>query len=307
MTDIRVATATDEPGILAVWDEAFGEPDMAPRWRLDPNRRSWTLVAVDGEEVLGAVSLVDQRRRSANGRIAPVLGLANVGVAVRARGRGIARALTDASVAFGRRAGYDWSLLFTATPAVYAPSGYEQFAQRRRRSGTLMANAAAPGRPARLRAGGVELLSVPGIAALHDHDADRPLTAVRDELGWRRTRFWYAGCRVHVLDGPGGTPTAYAVTRSGGEPALLEAAGDRTALAVLGHVIRADLLRSGAATVSIEVPVGEPYDDLVAQLVADPAPVPDDTGMFHPLDADPSVVRETLDHPRAFHWTGDYL
>jgi len=307
MTEIRVATAADESGILAVWDEAFGEPDMVPRWRLDPNRRSWTLVAVDGEDVLGAVSLVDQRRRSANGRIAPVLGLANVGVAVRARGRGIARALTDESVAFGRRAGYDWSLLFTGTPGVYAPSGYEPFGQRRRRVGALLTNTEAAGRPARLRAGGAELLAAPGIAALHDRDADRPLTAVRDALGWRRTLSWYADCRIHVLDGANGTPAAYAVTRVGDEPALLEAAGDRTALAALGHVIRDELLRSGAATVSVEVPSGEPYDDLVARLTADAVPAPDDTGMFHPLDADAAVVRETLDHPRAFHWTGDYL
>ncbi|WP_313544524.1 GNAT family N-acetyltransferase [Leifsonia aquatica] len=307
MTEIRVATAADEPGILAVWDEAFGEPDMAPRWRLDPNRRSWTLVAVDGADVLGAVSLVDQRRRSANGRIAPVLGLANVGVAVRARGQGLARAMTDASVAFGRRAGYDWSLLFTGTPGVYAPSGYEPFGQRRRRVGALRTNTEAAGRPARLRAGGAELLAAPGIAALHDRDADRPLTAVRDALGWRRALSWYAGCRIHVLDGPDGTPAAYAVTRVGNEPALLEAAGDRAALAALGHVIRDELVRAGAATVSIEVPTGAPYDDLVARIVADPVPVPDDTGMFHPLDADAATVRETLDHSRAFHWTGDYL
>lgn len=307
MTGIRVATAADEPGILAVWDEAFGEPDMAPRWRLDPNRRSWTLVAVDGEDVLGAVSLVDQRRRTAHGRIAPVLGLANVGVAVRARGRGLARALTDASVAFGRRAGYDWSLLFTGTPGVYAPSGYEQFGQRRRRVGSLLATAESSGRPARLRAGGAELLAAAGIAALHDRDADRPLTVVRDALAWRRTRSWYAACRVHVLDGADGLPVAYAVTRTGDEPALLEAAGDRAALAALGQVVRDGLRRSGAVSVSIEVPSGEPYDDLVAALVVDPVSVPDDTGMFHPLDGDASTVRETLEHPRAFHWTGDYL
>lgn len=304
---IRTATAADEPGILAVWDEAFGEPDMAPRWRLDPNRRSWTLVAVDGDDVLGAVFLVDQRRRSAAGRIARVLGLANVAVAEHARGRGIARALTDEAVGFGRRAGYDWSLLFTGTPGVYAPSGYRVFDQRRRRRGALLTAAASAGRPARLRTGGADLLTRPGVAALHDRDDQRPLTAVRDELGWRRAASWYAGTRVHLLEGADGLPRAYTVTRLDGEPAVLEAAGDPAALVALGDVARDDLRRTGATTVSIELPDGEPFDGLVARIVADAAFEPDRTGMFHPLDADPDAVRATLDHPRAFHWTGDYL
>ncbi|GIT79409.1 hypothetical protein LLS1_10780 [Leifsonia sp. LS1] len=307
MIAVRVATAADEPGILSVWEEAFGEPDMAPRWRLDPNRRSWTLVAVEGADLVGALYLVDQRRRTATGRLARVLGLANVAVAGRARGRGLARALTDEAVAFGRRAGYDWSLLFTDTPGVYAPSGYRAFAQRRVRRGTVLTGRSAAGRPSGVRSGGAELLGLPGVAALHDGADERPLTAVRDELGWRRALSWYADTRVHVLDGPGGSPRAYAVTRLGAAPALLEAAGDRSGLAVLGDLVRADLLRAGAVAVSVELPPGEPYDDLVGRVVADPAAVADDTGMFHPLDTDPEVVRATLDHPRAFHWTGDYL
>lgn len=307
MTEIRTAIAADEPGILAVWDDAFGEPDMAPRWRLDPNRRSWTLVAADGDDVLGAVYLVDQRRRSAHGRVARVLGLANVAVAGRARGRGLARALTDEAVAFGRRAGFDWSLLFTGTPGVYAPSGYRAFEQRRHRSGEVIANAHVSGRPPRLRSGGAELLTGPGVAALHDRDADRPFTAVRDDLGWRRAMSWYADSRVHLLDGADGLPRAYTVTRPAGEPALLEAAGERDALRALGDVIRSELRGAGVTTVSIELPEDGPADELVRRVVASPVRVADDTGMFHPLDADPDVVRETLEHPRAFHWTGDYL
>jgi len=306
MIAVRPATAADEPGILAVWDEAFGEPDMAPRWRLDPNRRSWTLVAADGDDVLGALYLVDQRRRSASGRIARVLGLANVAVAERARGRGIARALTDEAVAFGRRAGYDWSLLFTGTPGVYEPSGYRVFDQRRRRTAPIAPGASA-GRPTRLRTGGADLLTRPGVGALHDRDAERPLAAVRDELGWRRAASWYAGTRVHVLDGTDGRPRAYTVTRTTGAPALLEAAGEAPALEALGAAVRDDLLRSGASTVSIEVPAGEPFDGLVAAIATDPVDEPDRTGMFHPLDADPDAVLDTFDHPRAFHWTGDYL
>lgn len=58
---------------------------------------------------------------------------------------------------------------------------------------------------------------------------------------------------------------------------------------------------------SVELPVGDPADDLVAQVVAGTVAAPDDTGLFHPLDADAAAVRETFDHPRAFHWTGDYL
>jgi predicted N-acetyltransferase YhbS len=307
MTAIRIATTADEPAVVAVWDEAFGEPDMAPRWRLDANRRSWTLVAADGDDVLGALYLVDQRRRGANGRVARVLGLANVAVAPRARGRGLARALTDEAVAFGRRAGYDWSLLFTGTPAVYAPSGYRVFAQRRVRRGELITTATASGRPPRLRSGGVELLAGPGMAALHDRDADRPFVAVRDELGWRRAASWYADARVHLLAGADGLPRAYAVTRIMGEPALLEAAGDASALDALADAVRDDLRGAGAGPVSVEVPQGAPFDGYVARIVAGTEPVADGTGMFHPLDADPAAVLETLDHPRAFHWTGDYL
>lgn len=309
MIAVRTAAQTDEPDILALWDEAFGEPDMAARWRIDPNHRSWTLVATDDDGIAGAVYLVDQRRRTAHGRIARVLGLANVAVVRRARAQGVARALTDEAVAFGRRAEYDWSLLFTGTPGVYAPSGYRPFVQHRRRTGAL-GNGASSGRPRGVSSAGLDVLASGALAQLHDGCGELPLAAVRDQTGWRRAASWYAGAELHVVADASGTATAYAVVRSGrldGTAEVLEAAGERAALASLATVLRDDLRRDGVRDVTVELPGGPPFDSFVAIIAPDAEWVADDTGMFHPLEGDGTAVRETVEHSHAFHWTGDYL
>ncbi|MGN6428923.1 MAG: GNAT family N-acetyltransferase [Leifsonia sp.] len=295
----RTAAAEDEDAVVALWDEAFGEPGMAPLWRLDPVHRSWTLVAEDGDGITGALYLVDQRRRTATGRVARVLGIANVAVAQRARGRGIARELMDDAVAFGRRAGYDWALLFTGTPGVYAGSGFLPFRQHRRVEG-VVSDADAAG-PLGVQRTPIASADLSGLAAAYDTTcADRPLTAVRDDLGWRRAAGWYAGATVYTHR------AGYAVARPESAE-VLEAAGHPDALAALGHAVRADLLAAGAATVTAHLPAGEPFDALLATVVAHGDRPDDDTGMFHPLDSGADAVRATVEHPRAHHWTGDYL
>jgi predicted N-acetyltransferase YhbS len=295
----RTAAAGDEDAVVALWGEAFGEPGMAAQWRLDPVHRSWTLVTGDDDGIMAALYLVDQRRRTAHGRVARVLGIANVAVARRARGQGLARELMDDAVAFGRRAGYDWALLFTGTPGVYAGSGFLPFRQHRRLVGTL-ADAAASG-PLRVERTPIESVDPATLASAYDSACtDRPLTAVRDGLGWLRARGWYAGSTLYRHAG------GYAVARpAAGE--VLEAAGRPDALAALGHAIRDDLRAAGAAAVSAQLPAGQPFDALLAVVVAEGERPADDTGMFHPLDSGADAVRVTVEHPRAHHWAGDYL
>ncbi|WP_348789140.1 GNAT family N-acetyltransferase [Leifsonia sp. NPDC080035] len=295
----RAAAVEDEDAVVALWDEAFGEPGMAAQWRLDPVHRSWTLVAEDADGIAGALYLVDQRRHTATGRVARVLGIANVAVAQRARGRGVARELMDDAVAFGRRAGYDWALLFTGTPGVYAGSGFLPFRQHRRLDGVL-ADAAASG-PLGVERAPIRAIDPAALAAHYDAAcADRPLTAVRDGLGWARAAGWYAGATVYTHR------SGYAVARpQAGE--VLEAAGRSDALAAIGHAVAADLRAAGVTSVSAHLPAGEPFDALLATVVADGDRPDDDTGMFHPLDSGADAVRATVGHPRAHHWTGDYL
>ena len=311
---LRTASTSDDTAIAALWAEAFAEPGMLAQWELDPNRHASTIVAEDGSGVIGSVYLLDHGLRSAGGRIARVLGLANVAVATRARGRGVARMLTDEAVAYGRRTGYDWALLFTGTPHVYRGAGFVVFQQRRRRIGSLASPDGDGGRPGGIGRRPIFGLAPERLSTIHDAaTAALPLSAVRDELGWRRAYGWYAGADVYLATGRDAREAAYAIVRTAGtqhggaDAAVLEAGGSPEALTAVGHAVRADLAAAGVSTIEFDLPGGQPFDALVDALSSDAVWQPDGTGMIHPLDGTLADALATAEHPSAHHWTGDYL
>lgn len=316
---LRAASTADDAGIAGLWAEAFAEPGMLAQWELDPNRHASTIVAEDDSGLAGSVYLLDHGVRGAGGRIARVLGLANVAVASRARGRGVAKMLTGEAVSYGRRTGYDWALLFTGTPHVYEGAGFVVFEQRRRRAGHLAAvnDASGPSfqRTTRRPLEDVDSARLPArLAGLHDAaTAALPLSAIRDQLGWRRALSWYAGAELYLAAGPDAQDAAYAIVRTAGaqhggsDAAVLEAAGDADALAAIGRSALAQLTRAGVETIEFDLPDGAPFDAIVGALSDDAAWQPDSTGMIHPLDGTLDDALATAAHPRAHHWTGDYL
>lgn len=312
---LRTASTSDDAAIAALWAEAFAEPGMLAQWELDPNRHASTIVAEDGSGVIGSVYLLDHGLRSAAGRIARVLGLANVAVATRARGRGVARMLTDEAVAYGRRTGYDWALLFTGTPHVYRGAGFAVFQQRRRRIGSLASPDGDGGRPGGIGRRPISGLAPERLSTIHDAaTAALPLSAVRDELGWRRAYGWFAGADVYLATGRDAREAAYAIVRTAGtqhggaDAAVLEAGGSVEALSAIGRTVRSDLAAAGGvATIEFDLPGGQPFDALVDAVSGDAVWQPDGTGMIHPLDGTLADALATAEHPSAHHWTGDYL
>jgi predicted N-acetyltransferase YhbS len=137
---IEPARPGDEDAVVALWTEAFmtGDPEgvAAPYSRIDfddTDEVATVLVARDGDQVVGTVSLFDPTHEGIN---RPGEGeLARLGVARRARGRGIGRALVERVHELARERG-DRAMVLWSGPhqkdghRLYESLGYERAPER---------------------------------------------------------------------------------------------------------------------------------------------------------------------------------
>lgn len=308
--ELRRARIGDEPGLAALWAQAFDAPIMLPQWSLDPDRHARTIVAVRDGEVVGSVYGLAQQLRAVGGAVHRVLGIADVAVAPSARGLGLARSMMDRIAADALDDGVHWALLFTGTPGVYRGAGYTRFSQRRLRRGTV-----APSSPY-ARTPGVETEPVvtadlAELGPMHEHvSARHPMSALRSDLGWRRARLWFEGADLVTARAADGAILAYAIVRASAADApasVLEAGwagAGAGASADLAAVLGRGLARHSGAVVELALPDAPEVSAALHSVVPAAEWIPDETAMFRPLAVDPSG---TCRHPDAFHWTGDYL
>lgn len=316
---VRPCSPADEDGLHALWSSAFDAPLMTPTWSLDPLRHEHTLLAVEPDGTVAAsVVGLPRRVRGLDGAVHHVLGVANVATLPTARGKGYARLLLADLLSRGAQDGYDWALLFTGTPGVYAGSGWTSFTQQHR-TGTLRAHprTTAARLPAPEHVSLDRLGSTPqtwrALAPLHDAaTAGHPLSTVRDDLDLRRTALWHAGSTLLVAEeaAQGGTrrPVGYVVVDTGETARVVELAAESEELvetllrAAAGHA-----WDEGHRRLTLRLPESPLLARLSASLLGDLGWAQDLTGMTFPLGASQAATRAVVEHPLAHHSTGDYL
>jgi putative acetyltransferase len=117
---VRDARAQDAAAVRAVHEAAFGQPDEARLVSELAAETEVSLVATDGDEVVGHVLL---SRATLSDRV-PILALAPLGVLPAHQGRGHGRALVRAAVERARATDYPL-VVVVGHPAYYAKLGFE--------------------------------------------------------------------------------------------------------------------------------------------------------------------------------------
>lgn len=290
---IRPATAEDAAPLATLWAQAFTPPLAPDQWLADPERFAHTLVAEDGDGVIGSIYGLPKRLREAGGGVARVHGIGSVAVADRARGRGIARRLVAATLESARRAGADWALLFTGTPEVYRSSGFTVFGMRRALSGPWT-----PGREEgsdRLDEVGREPVGPGSLAPFAEvYERSREgveLAPVRLARDWTMAEVRLAGLRRYAVERDGAVH-GYAVAgvQDGlGVLAELAAPDSADVRVALLDAIAVDWAAAGAERCDLAVP--DRAEDLAAVRAFAPhaAWTPDETGMTRPVGREPRI------------------
>jgi len=127
MSAIEVRTLTGDAELARLseiegW--SFGLPTADSSGWLTRGGLDQVRVAVQGTSVVGGLLLVPMGQWF-GGRSVPMTGIAGVGVAAEARGRGVARALMAATVRELAERGVALSTLYPATLPLYRSAGYE--------------------------------------------------------------------------------------------------------------------------------------------------------------------------------------
>lgn len=313
---IRRARPGEDAALAALWDECFREPSMITQWTRDERRHASTVVVEDVTGLIGSVYAMDRLVRGSHGEYLPVLGLANVAVAERARGRGLVGAMLkrirdEASGVLG-------ALLFTGTPGVYTRAGFITHPLSRVRFGEILVGPVPPG----VQRTPVESAELRPLWALHAESSRRPLTTVRGELEWERARTWWGGADLFSVRDAAGLLLAYAVAHTdpgrGGplvettdrarvwEAGSLVGPSGAAALTAVYARIAARARENGLEVVEVTVPADDRTEGALSALLREPAERADNTAMVADFLAEGALSRALAD-PRAFHWSGDYL
>lgn len=352
--EFRTATPADIPSLYALWAAAFDAPLMVPVYETDEGRLDRTVVAV----LPGATAAEDRvvasvcwAPRTLVGLSGPdgapttltVGGVANVASAPDLRGRGLVRLALAEAVAHMAAAGMDASLLFTGTPGVYRPSGWETFEVPVTRGPLLPDGAARPERPGSAgivarheqppRANSPVPTTFPAWGAdlpwqdlgrLHDAFHDAPLTTRRTAEHWqRRIPLWYSSAELLTARRPDGSVVGYLVVEVEGEVLRVRelavgtgeppAPADREALDALALAARSLARERGAVRAEVRLP-RIPATAVLTDALLTPEgreTTPDVTGMLRPVrrtTGEIDALRAATGGPAAgFHWPGDYL
>ncbi|MDF2846130.1 MAG: family N-acetyltransferase [Oerskovia sp.] len=354
--EFRTATPADVPSLYALWTAAFDAPLMVPVYETDGGRLDRTVVAVlpgptPAEDRV--VASVCWTPRTLVGLPCPtgpdgstttltVGGVANVASAPDQRGRGLVRLALAEAVEQMHAAGMDASLLFTGTPGVYRPSGWETFevpvtrglllpdgaARPERSSATVVArherrSRTEPPVPTTFPAWSPDL-PWQDLATLHDAFHVAPLTTLRTAVHWEhRIPLWYSAAELLTARGPDGSIVGYLVVELEGEVLrvreLAVGPGGATtperheALDVLALAARSLAREHGATRAEVRLPRVPAAAVLTDTLLTaeDRETASDATGMLRPVrrsTAEIDALRATTSSPTAgFHWPGDYL
>lgn len=293
------ALAHREQELAHLWHLAFGEPAMAPMWRLDPERARHTFVALRDDAIVGSVVVVPSEIVAGGDLTSRVVGIGNVATHPDHRGQGIAADLMAEAADWAATTGADWGVLFTDTPGVYRRQGWQSFAMRHLVGELGDSLPDGEGRRAPL---GFRLESVAELHAAHYRDT--PLTALRTPWLWERAEAWYADDETWIA-GDAQSPTAYLVLRrEPGRVRIWEAAGAPQSVTSLvaaalndepaGRVIEARF----ADVDNVDRSIGEFLTGTFAE--------PDETGMVRALSGAANDWEAIARHPRAQHLYGDY-
>ncbi|TGJ95253.1 hypothetical protein DLJ96_16770, partial [Actinotalea fermentans ATCC 43279 = JCM 9966 = DSM 3133] len=246
--ELRTVTPADLPSLYALWAMAFDAPLMVPVYETDPGRLDRTVVAIlpgptpAADRVVASVcwtprTLVGLPGPDGATTTLTVGGVANVASAPDMRGRGLIRLALAEAVARMDAAGMDASLLFTGTPGVYRPSGWETFEVPVTRGLLLPDGAARPERPGSTgvvahherspRANSPVPTTFPAwdadlpwqdLATLHDAFHAAPLTTRRTAEHWEhRIPLWYSAAELLTARRPDGSIVGYLVVEVEGE------------------------------------------------------------------------------------------
>ncbi|MGW6005273.1 GNAT family N-acetyltransferase [Oerskovia enterophila] len=352
--EFRTATPADLPSLYALWAAAFDAPLMVPVYETDADRLDRTIVAVlpgTGAEPDRVVASVCWSPRTLVGLPGPdgaattlaVGGVSNVASAPDMRGRGLVRLALAAAVERMEAAGMEASLLFTGTPGVYRPSGWEVF-EVPVVSGPLRPDdAARPGQPGTAGQPDTARLAVrherprntalgtptafPGwsadlpwqdLAALHDAFHGAPVTTRRTAAHWqRRIPLWYSAAELLTARRPDGAIAGYLVVETEGETLrvreLAVGPDDTWALEALAQAARALAREHGATRAEVRlphIPAAAVLTDALLSTEGRETTV-DATGMLRPVIREATEIdalRAATSGPAAgFHWPGDYL
>ncbi|MBD7952329.1 GNAT family N-acetyltransferase [Oerskovia rustica] len=351
--DFRTATPADVPSLYALWAAAFDAPLMVPVYETDGGRLDRTVVAVlpgpttAEDRVVASVCWTPRTLvgiPGADGATATLTvgGVANVASAPDMRGRGLVRLALTEAVEQMHAAGMDASLLFTGTPGVYRPSGWETFevpvtrgpllpdgaARPERSSATVVARHERPPRteslvPTTFPAWDTDL-PWQDLAALHDAFHAAPLTTRRTVEHWeRRIPLWYSAAELLTARRPDGSIVGYLVVELEGEvlrvrelavgPGDATAPERREALDALALAVRSLARERGATRAEVRLPRVPAAAVLTDALLAPGGreTTSDATGMLRPVrrsTAEIDALRAATSGPTAgFHWPGDYL
>ncbi|WP_168210049.1 GNAT family N-acetyltransferase [Oerskovia sp. KBS0722] len=352
--EFRTATPADVPSLYALWAAAFDAPLMVPVHETDDGRLDRTVVAVlpgptpAEDRVVASVcwtprTLVGLPGPDGAATTLAVGGVSNVASAPDVRGRGLVRLALAEAVEQMHAADMDASLLFTGTPGVYRPSGWETFEVPVTHGLLLPDDAARPE-----RSGSAALVArhertlrtespVPtpfpvwdadlpwqDLATLHDAFHAAPLTTRRTAEHWqRRIPLWYSSAELLTARRPDGSIVGYLVVELEGEvlrvrelafgPGDAAAPERREALDVLALAARSLAREHRATRVEVRLPRVPAAAALTDALLAPSGreTTSDATGMLRPVrrsTAEIDALRAATDSPAAgFHWPGDYL
>lgn len=349
--EFRTATPADVPSLYTLWAAAFDAPLMIPVYETDDGRLDRTVVAVlpgptpAADRVVASVcwtprTLVGLPGPDGAATTLAVGGVSNVASAPDLRGRGLVRLALAEAVAHMAAAGMDASLLFTGTPGVYRPSGWEVFEVPVTRGPLRPDGAARPERPGSpdgaarherpLRTESPVPTTFPAwgadlpwqdLAALHDAFHDAPLTTRRTAEHWlRRIPLWYSSAELLTARRPDGSIVGYLVVEVEGEVLRVrelavgpDAPARRQALDVLALAARSLAREHGAPHAEVRLP-RIPATAVLTDALLTPGgreTTPDVTGMLRPVrrsTAESDALRAATGGPAAgFHWPGDYL
>ncbi|MFE4463914.1 GNAT family N-acetyltransferase [Oerskovia sp. NPDC056781] len=352
--EFRTATPTDVPSLYALWATAFDAPLMVPVYETDDGRLDRTVVAVltgptpAEDRVVASVcwsprTIVGLPSPDGAATTLTVGGIANVASAPDMRGRGLVRLALTEAVEQMHAAGMDASLLFTGTPGVYRPSGWETFEAPVTHGLLLPDGAARPERPGSAavvarheqppRANSPVPTTFPAwntdlpwqaLATLHDAFHAAPLTTRRTAEHWeRRIPLWYSAAELLTARRPDGSIVGYLVVELEGEVLrvreLAVGPGDATtpewreALDVLALDARSLAREHGATRGEVRLPHVPAAAVLTDALLAPGGreTTSDATGMLRPVrctTTETDALRAATSGPTAgFHWPGDYL
>ncbi len=349
--EFRTATPADVPSLYALWAAAFDAPLMVPVHETDDGRLDRTVVAVlpgltpAEDRVVASVcwtprTLVGLPGPDGATTTLTVGGVANVASAPDLRGRGLVRLALAQAVEQMHAAGMDASLLFTGTPGVYRPSGWEVFEVPVTHGLLLPDGAARPERPGSTgvvahherppRANSPVPTTFPAwstdlpwqdLARLHDAFHDAPLTTRRTAEHWeRRIPLWYSAAELLTARRPDGSIVGYLVVEVEGEVLRVreiavgpDAPERRHALDALALAARSLARESGVTRVEVRLPRVPATADLTDALLTPNGreTTSDATGMLRPVrrsTVEIDALRAATSGPAAgFHWPGDYL